>query len=300
MKRNANRVAALAAAVCGLGLVFSQTHVAKATLLTGPVDTIYADNFTGTAGTAIVGNAPTTDTGLDGGTAGATWLGGAAGSGPDAVWQYSGSSSATINSPSANVVSGEDTQTINNIGLPIVPVLGYTYDLEATLNTPSATGGHGLEMAFLYNNANVNHISAEQAISNNDPAGLILDRDAVSGGGYFDVFEGTGTNGDTHFAPSATDLTSGTPGTTVTVDILYTPTSATSGTLSWYMNGFLATGSPVTVTGLTGGISYIQLGDNRAAVGTITNFSLTAVPEPASAALALIAGAPLLMRRRKS
>jgi len=299
MKRNAKKVAVLAAALSGLGLILSQTHTARATLLTGPVDTIYADNFTGTAATAIVGNAPTTDTGLDGGTPGALWFGGAAGSGPDAVWQYSGSSSATINSPSANVVNGEDTSTINNIGLPIVPVLGYTYDLEATITTPAATGGHGLEMAFLYNNGN-GHLTAEQAISNNDPAGLILDRDAVSGGGYFDVFEGTGTSGDTHFAPSATDLTSGAPGNTVTVDILYTPTSSTSGTLSWYMNGFLATGSPVTVTGLTGGISDIQLGDNRAAVGTITNFSLTAVPEPASAALALISAVPLLMRRRKA
>jgi len=303
--RNAKSFVTLLAAVGGFGLIFSETRVATATLLTGPVDTIYSDNFAGPAvnvnapSTAIVGNTPAVETGLDGGSATSPYIGIATpGTLPDAVWQYSGSNSASITSPPANVVSGEDTSTITNLTLPLVPTLGWTYDLEATLTAPAGTGGHGLEMAFLYNNGNGHNTSA-QAISNNDPAGLILDRDAVSGGGYFDIFEGTGTNGDTHFAPTASSLTGGSPGSSVTVDILFTSTGATTGSLNWYLNGILANPTPVAVSGLTGGISDIQIGDNRDACGTITNFSLTAVPEPTVAGLAVAGSLVLGMRRRR-
>jgi len=316
MARNAKFYAALVAAFGGVGFFFSDSKVATATILSGPVDVIYQDNFAGPAtnvnspSNAIINNAPAVASGLDGGSASATYLSiPVAGSGaPDAAWMYSGSNSATISSPSGSVVNGEDSSTIQQLSLPFVPVAGagYTYDLEATFNAPAGTGGHGLEMAYLYNNAN-NHnpASVVDAVTNNDPIGAILDRDQATSSapsGYFDIFEGTGTSGDNSFAPSASALTGGSPGTNVQVDILYTPTSTTSGTMSWYLNGILANPTPVTVSGLTNGVDYIQFGDNRDAGGTITNFSLTAqssVPEPASLGLLCVGGLLALRRRTR-
>jgi hypothetical protein len=306
MKRNAKAMAALA--VAASGLMLCETRVASATLLLGPVDTIYADNFSGATGTAIAGNVPSTETGLDGGSATSPWLGistPASSGATDAVWEYGGSNSATITSPSAGIATsgttmGEDANTIVNITLPVTPVMGYTYDLEATISGVNpALGGHGLEMAFLYNNGN-GHITSAQAISNNDPAGLILYRDAAQTGpaGYFDIFENTGTGSDNRFAPGpGGSLTDGAVGQTVTVDILLSPLSPTSASMSWYLNG-VAAATGVTVTGLTSGITDIEIGDNRIAGGTITGFSLTAVPEPASMALVSVAALALLKRKR--
>jgi hypothetical protein len=309
------------AAAASVGLLFAE-H-ANATLLTGSVDTIYADNFAAPAvnvnaattdPNSIVGNTPATETGLDGGSATSPYLGiatfatGAVT--PDAAWNYSGANSATLNGQTANIattgsLTGEDGNSISNLTLPLVPVIagvGFEeYDLELTMTNPAASGGHGLEMAYLFNNGN-GHNTAAQAISNNDPVGLILDRDAnastTPGSGYFDIFEATGTGSDHNFAPTASALTGGTAGTTVTVDILYTALTTTSGSMSWYVNGVLANPTPVVITGLTNGISDIQFGDNRSTGVTFTNFSLTAtdVPEPASAGLMLMS-LPMLLRR---
>ena len=47
---------------------------------------------------------------------------------------------------------------------------------------------------------------------------------------------------------------------------------------------------------MTNGVSDIQFGDNRDAGGTFTNFSLTAVPEPASLSLLAIGGLLAVLR----
>jgi hypothetical protein len=317
MKQKNIKASFLLAVASASGLMLSATHVADAALSSfgsGPVDTIYSDNFAAPAlnvnsaaadPSSIAGNVVAGGDGGSGGTPGATYIGTAAqpsGSNsvaPDAVWNYSGSNSATITSP--NPTNGEDSNTIDNLTLPLVPQIGLTYDLSLTLTAAPGTGGHGLEMAFLYNNGN-GHNNVVDAVSNNDPVGLILDRDANSSPtDYFEIFESTGTGSDNSFAPTATSLTGGTAGTTVTVDELFTPTGATTGTMNWYLNGILANPTPVNVTGLTGGISYIQFGDNRDASGTFTNFSLSAqaVPEPASLGLVGL-GALALLRRRRS
>ncbi len=300
-------------AVLAMAVVVAAGSSAKATLLTGAVDTVYSDNFAapasnvnaaGTDPNAIVGNAPAVATGKDGGSASATYLGILSTSStgtPDTNWDYSGSNSASITSPAANVNTtgniGEDGKTITNLTLPLVPVLGTTYDLELTMKVPGATGGHGLEMAYLFNGGN-GHNTAAQAISNNDPAGLILMRDAVqaANSNFVDIFEGTGTAGDT----AISQTTSGALGSAITFDVLFTPTGTTTGTMSWYVNGNLITGSPFALTGLTGGISDIQFGDNQTTGGTITNFSLTAqAPEPASLGLAAVGALALVARRRR-
>ncbi|MGA2440073.1 MAG: hypothetical protein ABSH08_03885 [Tepidisphaeraceae bacterium] len=305
MRRNAKKVAVVTAAVGGMSFLFSQTNVASASILPGTPDVIYSDNFAAPAvnvnapNTYIVNNAPAVETGLDGGSASATYVGvatiGVPAANSDALWSYSGSNSATITSPAFNG-NGEDNSTIDNLTLPLSPIIGETYDLELTMTVPSAThyGGHGVEMAFLYGNGN-GHNTAGQAISNNDPAGLILDRDFVTGTGYFDVFEGIGTANDNRFSPG-TGL-----GSTLTVDTLYTPTSTTSGVFSWYANGVLLAG-PVTITGITGGITDVQFGTNYNTAGgnVLQNFSLTdQVPEPVTAGLFLASGLPLMFRRHR-
>jgi PEP-CTERM motif len=307
---------------------------ARATVLTGPVDTIYSDNFAapvanvngaGVDPNAIVGNAPAVSNGLDGGSAAATYLSTAPVSPtasptttPDANWDYSGSGSAKITAPAADVVGGESTKNITNLTLPLVPVVGMTYDFSLTMNAPAATGAHGLFMAFVYNNGN-GHNTAPQAVSNNNPIGLVLLRDAVNTGtagvngvnGYFDIFESTGTGSDNEFNPTANAATGGTPGTTLTVDEVFTPlTDGSTGTEAVYIGGvqiaqFNLTGIDIvnTTTGVvtSSGITDIQFGDNRDASATVTNFSLTAqaVPEPASLGLIAVGAMGLLARRRR-
>ena len=113
-------------------------QTASASIFTVPFDTIYSDTFAAPAvnvnaasadPNAIVGNTPAVSTGLDGGTAAATYLStpvvtGTTGT-PDADWDYSGSNSATIKSPTANLgtgtLAGEDIQTITNLALPLFP-----------------------------------------------------------------------------------------------------------------------------------------------------------------------------------
>jgi hypothetical protein len=306
MRRNAKRVAVVTAAVGGMSFLFSQTNVASANVLTGPYDTIYSDNFAAPTvnvnapATYIVNNAPAVigaNAAADGGSGTATYIGvstiGTPSTASDALWSYSGSNSATITSPTHGS-NGEDSGTIDNLALPLSPIVGETYDLEITMMEPAASayGGHGLEMAFLFNNGN-GHLTAGQAISNNNSVGLILDRDFVTGGTDFDIYAGNAVNGADQLGFSNTPV-----GATITVDTLMTPTSATSGIFSWYLNGSQIAG-PTAISGLTNGITDIQFGVNQNTAGVFTNFSLTdQVPEPVAAGL-FLAGLPLLFRRHR-
>src|SRR5271155_3810339 len=124
MKRMHVRISVLAAAVGASALMAGGTHVASASILSGPnpygtgaVDTIYSDNFTAPATNvnsastdpnAIVGNTVAGGDGGSGGTPGATYIStpvvtGITGT-PDTDWDYSGAPSATLTSPAANVV----------------------------------------------------------------------------------------------------------------------------------------------------------------------------------------------------
>jgi hypothetical protein len=321
MKRKNGRIAVLAAAVGGVGMMFASPHVASASILsgvnpygTGAVDTIYADNFTAPATNvnsattdpnAIVGNVPATETGLDGGSATSAYLGFAvpATTTPDADWQYTATPSANITGQSSNLTTsgstiGEDTKTITNLTLPLVPIVGEVYDLELTMQESAPAGntsGHGLEMAYLYGNGN-GHITSAQAITNNDSAGAFLDRDGLNSGNSVQYFPGAGTANATSLTPTQAGAPVGGP---MTVDIILAPTSATTASMAWYINGVLL--STNTAVGLPSAVTDISFGDNQAASGTFTNFSLTAspVPEPASTGILFVASALALKRRRR-
>ncbi len=120
--------------------------------LVSKADIIYSDNFsTGTAGSALAGSAVQTATGLDGGTAGATYIGAttATGSGNSAIWVYgSAANTASVTSPAA---PSEDTNLITNIFVPFVPQEGFIYDFELTMTVSASSGAHGGELGFLFN-----------------------------------------------------------------------------------------------------------------------------------------------------
>jgi len=257
-KRNWSAVAAAVLAVGGLGTA-------------AEAFTIYQDNFTQGAGTLLGGQPVQVATGDDGGTANADWSAATVtGSGTDADWEYSGSNSVTVLSPSGT--AARDTGLITDAILPFTPQAGLIYTLQATFNVPAAgTDNHWIGLSF------INGTNNTTALSNDGPTGLVIVRDGLNGNatldGYVDVFEGAagGTGGDTSFAPTATALTGGTVGTTVTVTEILN-TTGSSDTLSWLLNG-VSVGSPVTLSG-NAAITGVAFGDDTAPSGTVSAFSL--------------------------
>lgn len=258
-------------------------------------DVIYQDNFSGASGTALGGNVLPVDSGLDGGTAGATWQANTTtASNPDAIWQYSGSNSASILSP--NGTGARDTNLIADALLPFTPQAGYVYDLEATITVPSGgtDNGHWLGLAF-ENFENGGTGGGAAALSNDGATGLAIVRDAVSSGASLNIFQGAagGTGGQANY-----NIPGGV-GTPVTVDVLLNTLGGLSDeTIDWEING-VSVGAPVTLSG-NPAINYVAFGDDTAPSGTVTNFSLTAtVPEPASLGLLVTTGGVFGLRRRR-
>jgi hypothetical protein len=274
----------LMTSLMGLGLVGAWCGVAGA-------DVIYQDSFSGAAGTALGTNVPTVASGLDGGTAGAAWQANTAtASDPDAIWKYSGSNSVSIVSP--NGTGARDTNLIANAFLPFVPQAGFIYDLEATLTVPSggSDNGHWVGLAFA-NFENGGTGGGSSALSNCGPTGLVIVRDAVNGASM-NIFEGAGggTGGSTNFSIP------GGIGAAVTLDIILDTTGGLSAqTMSWEIDGTLV-GGPVALAS-NPAINYVTFGDDTAPSGTVSGFSLTAVPEPG--ALALVPAAGLMLGRRR-
>jgi hypothetical protein len=294
MKRKNVRFTILAAAVGACGLMLGGGQAAHASILAtaglgaGPVDTIYADNFSGTAGTQLT--APSTDNGYDGGTPGATWATTASTSAttdPDANWLYSGSNSVTITTPGS--LSARDTNLISNAVLPLTPQAGYIYDLEATLLSPLASGDNGHWSGLTYAQGTQAPGGGSSALSNDGDWGLMVVRDNVNPSpNWVSLFAG-GTGGQVNLNPA------GGVGTALTLDIVL---NTAASTMSYYINGSLVSG-PTSVSGFN--IKTVAFGDDTAPTGTVSNFSLTAqaVPEPASTALLLVSAGLTMKRRRR-
>jgi hypothetical protein len=258
-------------------------------------DVIYQDNFSGgSAGTTLASNSSSlTATGLDGGSV-ATWSV-TAGS-TDATWLYSGSNSVNITSP--NGTGARDTGLITAAYLPFVPQAGFIYTLQSTIQSPAAgTDNHWNGLSFI-SSLNAGNGGAE-ALSNDSPTGLVIVRDGNGTTTNFgtgqtvdqiDIFQAAagGTGGDTAY-----NIPGGI-GTAVTITEILNTTGA-SNTLTWQING-----TSVATTTLSGNpaINYVAFGDDTAPSGTVSAFSLTAVPEPTVAGLFVLSGMVLGFRRR--
>ena len=133
-------IAALAIALVGFARVGSAT------------DIIYSDNFDGTGG-IVGGRTPDTASGLDGGTAGATWTSDTVTSAnPDALWTASGgtySGTGTTNASVGTFTTGADANQITNAYLPFTPFPGTVYDFHmAIASSGVGASGNWLGMTF--------------------------------------------------------------------------------------------------------------------------------------------------------
>jgi hypothetical protein len=263
-------------------------------------DIVYKDNFDGTTGT-ISGRAATVATGLDGGTAAATWTSDAApvaGGNPDAVWQASGGTYTVTGSTSGTIgalSTGADANLITNAWLPFTPQAGFIYDFHIAIES-SNVGASTNWLGATFAPANMNgHTTGggSSALSNLAGAGLII----VKGSGQVQSFGGVGT------ANGALNSAAGflTTGQYNSVDIVLN-TSAAAWTVSWLVNGVTPSGiGSTSFTYATNpSIGNVVFGTNKL-TGAVSDFSLTAtaVPEPASLSALALGGLALLARRRK-
>lgn len=252
---------------------------------------IYSDNFTGTAGTALGGSAPTTASGTDGGSATATWnaattAAAATTTTATGFWQYNGSGSASITGTDVNATTGVANGLIAGAYLPFVPQAGQVYTLTITLapTIGDGTSGNWLGIGFFQAALNGHAVSGTNAaLSNNNPYGLLIDKPT----GVYQSFAGLGT---ANAGPTATIAK--TPHTFA----IQLDTTGTNYTFAWSVDGG-AFSTPQTASA-TPNIGLVGFGTNKQA-GSVSSFSLsTNVPEPTSVA-ALAGGAALLVSRRR-
>jgi hypothetical protein len=280
-KRTARR--AMIAGVAAGGLTAAAAGTARAAI-------IYADNFDGTAG-LVSGRSVTTATGLNGGTAGATWTSDSTTStNPDALWNASGGTYTGTGTTDATLGT-----LITNAFLPFVPQSGLIYDAHIALAS-SGVGASGNWLGLTFAPAGLNGHTAgggASALSNMAGAGLIIDK----GSGQVQSFGGAGTaNGAINSATGFVAQGTTTP-TYHTFDILL-DTTGVQWKVSWLVDG--VTPSGVGTTSFTyatnPSIGDIVFGSNKL-TGTASDFSLTTVPEPGSMMI-LGLGALVLTRRR--
>lgn len=283
--RRKNCMRAIAAAGVGLAAAACQARA----------DVIYQDNFDGTAGT-VSGRAVPTASGLDGGTAGASWNSSATtATNPDALWQASGGTYTTTGSTNASVgtfTTGADTNLITNATLPFTPQAGFVYDLHlAIASSGVGASGNWLGLAFTQAGFNGHAIGGgSSALSNDNSYGLMI----LKGSGVVQTF--AGLNAGNAVTTTAT-VTDGTTSPVYTpVDVLL-DTSGAQWTVNWEVNG-TSTGAGFTYT-TNPTIGLLAFGTNKL-TGAVSDFSLTAtsVPEPASLGVLGVAGLLALRRRR--
>jgi hypothetical protein len=284
------------AAIIGLALL-GTASVSRA------ADIIYQENFDG-AGGVLTGQSPDVESGLDGGSATATWGGDSvASANPDAVWTTSGGTYTGPGSTDATIGlfgTGADSNLITNEYLPFTPQVGYIYDLELSI-AASGVGASGNWIGLAFATAGLNtHTTGggSSALSNDNTYGLILDK----GSGQVQSFGGVGT-GNAKISTAAGFLTQGTTTPLYdTFDVLLN-TSGSQWVVSWLVNGSatgLGTNSYTYTTNPS--IGDVIFGTNKL-TGAVDPFilSATAVPEPASMlGLATMCGGILLRRRKRS
>jgi hypothetical protein len=236
--------------------------------------TVYQDSFnrgTGSSQVALNGSAPPQETGLAGGSASAFWT----------------ASAWTTDGTEANLTPPGNSQAF----LPFVPQAGDVYDLSAVLNTTSASGSAWLSLGF----SNTDVTTGEQFHVSNTVYAWMLERGAPSASSQNQAFAGSGT---------ATTINDGTATSPVLLDVSLNTTSPTW-TASFSVNGVPEGTVNLPAAAQTGGskpIEFVGIGsggfDAGGGAGSVSSFSLTVVPEPATASLVTLCAVTFLARRR--
>jgi hypothetical protein len=249
-------------------LVFSASNRLQAAI-------IYQDSFnrgTSASQVALNGSAPAQETGLAGGSASADWI----------------ASAWTTDGTEANLIAPGNSQAF----LPFTPQAGEIYSLSAVLNTASASGSAWLSLGF----SNTDVTTGEQFHVSNTVYAWILERGAPTASVPNRFFAGAGTN---------TQVNDGTTTSPVLLDVMLNTTSPTW-TASFSVNGVAVGSVNLPAAAQTGGsapIKFVGIGsggfDTAGGTGSVSSFSLSVVPEPATLGLLGVGVIGLLGRRRR-
>gem|GEM_PF-446857 len=147
--------------------------------------------------------------------------------------------------------------------LPFTPVAGYRYTLSADVNT-TAGGADWIALGF---SAAATTTGSFQGAPNNPVGWMLLrqNRGAAAGQSFLGI--------QTQFG-AAHDTPAGMVNLQVILD-----TTRPMWTVQWFVNGTAVRG-PLQFSGSNPSISYVGLGVNNTAVGTVDNLSLTSAPDP--------------------
>lgn len=225
--------------------------------------TIYSETFTTGGATALNASSPDVTTG------GNTWTA--------SEWLQNGTITA----------SGTGTTNDDGAYLAFTPTIGKIYTLSATMTAPTGGATNGwIGLGFAASNGN-NNISL--TANNASPWMLWRPNPAASGQTANDVvsFTGAGAVGS-----ASEGVFTGTQTLTIVLDTMVD--------LAWKAEWFVGSSSvrTHTFTDVNPVINYVGLARENGQTSTISNFSLTVVPEPSAALLGGLGLLALLRRRR--
>ena len=245
---------------------------------TASASIIYQDNFSGSSSNPLNATSPSVD------ATGATWT-------ADTGWRADGSQTA----------ADAATNGSSDAYLPFTPSSGNIYTLSATMSPSLTSGSNWFALGFVGSFSSATSTTGG-AVNNGDGVNAWF---ADSGSGQLNagpwLLMNSGWNGEdpneSYFpgpgASGAVDFT-GKSGDTVAI-VLNTQSSAW--TFQVFVNGTNV--SPVIPFSSNPAITGVGLGQFAPAVGSVSNFSLTSVPEPATLGLCAVGGLGLLLLKRR-
>lgn len=245
-------------ALVGASLIVAPAHAAT---------TIYQDNFTGLSTVDLGGQAPTVRPGTE-------------------VWQALAGSIDTTGGPFR--ANGAALAEVGGVYLPFTPTVGKIYTLSASIDRDATTPINWITVGF--------KVDLTGSSFTGGGMGTVL----IRGDGY--TPNGNSEDGNT-FNGLATDGPNGAfnfdnDGVNV-IDIVFNTQNANSAlwTMEYFIGGTSVAGPGVAGTGNYENIKHVGFSQNNTP-GTISNFSLTVIPEPSAALLGGL-GSLLLLRRRR-
>lgn len=229
---------------------------------------IYMDDFSGDAGTNLIGQAPDTAPGAE------TWVGG---------------------SGVGYKADGSHTTAFSNAYLAFTPVAGNVYTASADV---TGDGGNWAAFGFVTDVASTAFYSDAGPVSSGGYGNILYHRTDVANPTNPKIYPGEDLAG----GPLASlDNPTGTLGLKIVLDA--TDATSANWTMDFYLNNTLVQSGVGAGAGDFSNIGYVGFTNWAGTLsGTIDNFVLednTAVPEPGSALLCGMAGLALLLRRRR-